>query len=469
MILKITKFDDSIWKKKFAPVPKLTPEIKKEIQNMTDTLVFSGGVGIAAPQAGISKQLFIVSLPNYHEVFINPKITKYSKEVDLMEEGCLSIPGYRGMVPRSTEVVIDYQTMDGEKKTLTANGFLARVLQHETDHLNHTFYPSRIKLEKDFYQIVPIKIVFFGSPEFSAIILQNLVGQGTAGDYQIQLVVTQPDKPGHRNALTSSAAKQIAEKFNIPVITPNKLRVELKVKNKPFGTGSESGAEKLKVADPKIVKQIKKLRPDVIVVASYGKILPQEILDTAKKGALNVHGSMLPKYRGASPIQAAIKDGAKETGISIMKMNDKMDEGDILASAKIKITDEDTFDSLSKKMAEMGASLLNQIIHYVVWRPKAIKAVPQDHTKATYTKLLTKEDGYFDLKKPPKNLGNLVRAYHPWPGVWTQLKVKSSKSKVEEKIIKLLPGKMVQMEGKQPVSLKQFQAGHPEFKIEALS
>ena len=461
MILKITKFDDLIWKKEFEPinfVKKSPPrDFDQQISDMDDTLVFSGGVGIAAPQAGISKQIFIVSLPNYHEVFINPKITKYSKETDEMEEGCLSIPGYRGMVPRSTEVVIEYQTLDGEKKTLTANGFLARVLQHETDHLNHTFYPSRIKLEKDFYQIVPIKIVFFGSPEFSAIILQNLIGQGTAGDYQVQLVVTQPDKPGNRNALTSSAAKQIAEKFDIPVITPNSLRVKAK---------GEQG-EEIRIADPKIVKQIKKLKPDVIVVASYGKILPQEILDTAKKGALNVHGSMLPKYRGASPIQAALAAGDTDTGVTIMKMNDKMDEGDILASAKIKISDADTFETLSKKMAEIGASLLNQIIHYVVWRPKAIKAVPQDHTQATYTKLLTKEDGYFDLKKPPKNLAQLVRAYHPWPGVWTHLESRSKNLELrEKKVIKLLPNKMVQMEGKSPVTLKQFQSGHPEFKLD---
>jgi methionyl-tRNA formyltransferase len=438
MILKITKFDDPIWKEDFEPVnldPKkpLPRELAREVKDMDDTLVFSGGVGIAAPQAGIAKNIFIVSLPNYHEVFINPKITKYSTETDVMEEGCLSIPGYRGLVPRSLEVVIEYTTAEGEKRTQTATGFLARVLQHEMDHLDKTFYPNRIKEEKDFYEIVPIKIVYFGSPDFSATILQNLIGQGTAGDYQVQLVVTQPDKPGHRNQLTSSAVKKIAEKFEIPHISPVSLK-----------------------KDPSLITQIKKLKPDVLVVASYGKILPPELLQIPRKGAINVHGSMLPKYRGASPIQTAIAEGETETGVTIMLMNEKMDEGEILASAKIKIKDTDTFETLSSRMAPLAADLLNQVLHVWVWS-KRIKPVPQKQDEATYTKILKKEDVFFDLTKPPKNLANLVRAYHPWPGVWTRY---------EGKILKLLPGGKVQLEGKSPVTLKQFQSGHKDFKLD---
>ena len=448
MILKITKFDDPLWKKDFEKINKLDQNVKKDLKDMAETLTFSGGVGIAAPQAGIAKQMFIVSLPQYHEIFINPKITKYSAATDILEEGCLSIPGYRGLVPRSLEIEIEFETKTGEKRKMTANGFLARVMQHEMDHLNHTFYPSRIKEEKDFYQIVPIKIIFFGSPEFGAIILQNLIGQGTAGDYQVQLVVTQPDKPGHRNALTSSAVKKVADQFSIPSITPNSLKQKA-----------------TKKADPKLVKQLNKLKPDVLVVASYGKILPAEILDIPKKGALNVHGSILPKYRGASPIQTALANGDAYSGVTIMKMNAKMDEGDLYASAKIKIKEEDTFESLSTRMAELGSNLLNQVIHQVVWSKK-LKPVPQDPKQATYTKLLKKEDGYIDLKKPPQNIKQLIKAYHPWPGVWGKLKVQSQKSKVEEKIIKLLPNHMVQLEGKKPVSLKQFKAGYPKFKLD---
>src|ERR1035437_1632857 len=223
MILKITKFDDPVWKKPFKNITKVDQNIKQDVKNMDDTLVFSGGVGIAAPQAGFATNCFIVLLPNYHEVFINPKITKYSKETDEMEEGCLSIPGYRGLVPRSKEVSIEYTGLDGKPKEMTANGFLARVLQHEYDHLKKVFYANRVVKEDDFYEIVPIKIVFFGSPDFAATILTNIIGQGTAGDYQVQLVVTQPDKPGHRNQLTSSAVKKVAAQFEIPVITPDKL------------------------------------------------------------------------------------------------------------------------------------------------------------------------------------------------------------------------------------------------------
>lgn len=453
MIQKITKFDNPIWKKPIEVVPELSQKVskdnkqylvslKKYLTDMEDTLVFSGGVGIAAPQAGISKQLFIVSLPNYHEVFINPKITNYSKEIEVMEEGCLSIPGYRGMVPRSKEVTIEYTTKKGERTTLTATALLARVLQHEYDHLNKTFYPARIKEEKDFYQIKPIKIVFFGTPEFGAVILQSLIGQGSAGEYQIQLVITSPDKPsGRGNNLDSSSVRKVAEKFEVPVITPEKLRIK------------QADA---KVADPKIVAQIKKLKPDVFVVASYGKILPPELLSIPKKGGLNVHGSLLPKYRGASPIQAAIAAGEKVTGVTIMLMNPEMDEGDLLGSAPIKIKEEDTFATLMPRMANVGADLLNKIIHLWVWG-KRIKPTPQDHSQATYTKILTKEDGFINLEKPPKNLRALIRAFYPWPGVW---------AKYNDKVLKLLPDHMVQLESKAPTPLKQFKAGHPDFKLD---
>ncbi|OGY26052.1 MAG: methionyl-tRNA formyltransferase [Candidatus Woykebacteria bacterium RBG_16_43_9] len=311
-----------------------------------------------------------------------------------------------------------------------------------------------------------MKIVFFGTSEFAVPILRKLYGQQIVGEIKVLLVVTAPDKPaGRGKMLTPSLVKQTAQDFNLSILTPDSLK-----NNKH------------------LIAKIQSLSPDFIVLASYGKIIPKEILDVPKKGAINVHPSLLPKYRGASPIQAAILAGEKSTGVTIIRMNEKMDEGDILASAKLRISAKDSAQSLSNKLAFLATRLILHVL-VLVYLGK-IKPKPQKHKKATYTKIIRKEDGFVDWKKPPENLDLMIRAYYPWPGVWTYYSPAEALAKAGQvtrirdqarlpdlsadrqggqgsgkKILKLLPNRMVQLEGKNPVSLKEFKAGHKDFTL----
>ena len=437
MILPLTKHTESIWKHKFSNIPKITPEIKKIVADMKETLELTSGVGLAAPQVGKNLRLFIINYRSLKEAFINPKLIRYGKETDEQEEGCLSVPGARGLVNRPTQVEIEYLDITGVKKKAALKGYYARIIQHEYDHLSSTFYINRILDKSKIYTYNPIKIVFIGTPKFGAVILKTLYGQQLVGEHTVQLVITAPDKPYGRGGRTlPSKVKQLANSFKLSVLGPATIK-----------------------GNRELVLKLQSLSPDFLVVASYGKILPREILDIPKKGALNVHPSLLPKYRGPSPIQTAILNGEKSTGVTIMKMNEKMDEGDILSSARMRIANKDTSEVLSGKLAKLGSSLLLRTLH--LHFNNKLKPRVQNSKLVTYSKIITKEDGLIDWRNPPaggpKNLGFMIRAYHPWPGLWTRY---------NGKVLKLLPEGKVQLEGKEPIDLKQFQNGHKDFTLD---
>lgn len=199
---------------------------------------------------------------------------------------------------------------------------------------------------------------------------------------------------------------------------------------------------------------------DLTVVAAYGKILTPKELNTPKYGAINVHPSLLPKYRGPSPIQAAILNGDKVSGITIIKMDEEVDHGPILYQETLELSDSDTFDSLSKKMFLRAAEILPQVIEDFI--QEKIKPRVQDHAIATHCNLLTRESGYFDINNPPfpEKLDRMIRAYYPWPGTWTRW---------NGKIVKLHPGGVIQMEGKKAIPLKDFLNGYPDFPITKLN
>jgi len=175
--------------------------------------------------------------------------------------------------------------------------------------------------------------------------------------------------------------------------------------------------------DPKesvsvLIEKLNKLKPDLAVIAAYGKILPKEILEIPRYGFINVHPSLLPKYRGASPIQCAILNGDKETGVTIMKIDEKMDHGPILAISKLQITNSKiTYPELSKELAGLGAELMVKIIPDYI--SEKIKPVKQNHLKATYTKIIKKEDGKIDWSKSAESIERMTRGYYPWPSAWT--------------------------------------------------
>lgn len=432
MILSITKNSDLIWKQKFKKVESVSSEVKRIVANMKETLEFTGGVGLAAPQVGIPLKIFIVNYGKLKGVFINPEISGKVKATTEGEEGCLSVPGFRGLLRRSNELKIDYLDSKGRKKQAHLTGFYARIIQHEYDHLKSVFYIDRITKKKDkLTHFSPVRLVFFGTPEFGAIILKSLIGQSVVGEYEVLGVITQPDSgSGYLPKKNFKPVKSLAKEFSIPVSQP------------------------LKLSSKSIKKYLKDLKPDVFIVASYGQILPKSILDIPKHGSLNVHASLLPKYRGASPIQQAVLNRERYTGITIMLMNEKMDEGDILGQIKVRIGSKETSKDLELRLAKIGAEFLHQIVH--LWVNKKLKPRHQLSTKATYTKRLTKDSGYIDWTNPPQKLESMVRAYYPWPGVWTNY---------NGKILKLLPEGRVQLEGKQSVGIKEFKQGHKDFKL----
>lgn len=207
------------------------------------------------------------------------------------------------------------------------------------------------------------------------------------------------------------------------------------------------------------VVKLKNLNPDLFVVASYGKILKPDVIDIPKLGSINLHPSLLPKYRGSSPIQSTILNGDKVTGITILKMDEVMDHGPILFQKEEEIRDEDTFDSLSKRLFQIGADNLVRVIND--YAEGKLEPDAQDDSKATFTKVLTRQDGFIDIDNPPQaeKIKLKVRAYFPWPGVYTKANINGVK-----KIIKLLPQDKIQVEGKKPMSYKDFQNGYEEGK-----
>lgn len=231
-----------------------------------------------------------------------------------------------------------------------------------------------------------LKVVFFGTPEFAQIILAGLIKEEN-----VVLVVTQPDKPqGRSQQLVSSPVKSLALKENIPVVTP------------------------LNVAD--IKDELENTKADFYIVAAYGQILPAEILVLPKTNILNVHPSLLPKYRGASPIQSTILDGDAATGNSIMVVTKGLDSGPVLATSSIKIAPEDTTKTLTRKLAQDGCRLLTKVLSdYTQLIP-----MPQDEAKAEYTRQIKKNDGQINWQEDAARIERKIRAYNPWPVAYTE-------------------------------------------------
>ncbi|MDO8618876.1 MAG: methionyl-tRNA formyltransferase [Candidatus Daviesbacteria bacterium] len=219
---------------------------------------------------------------------------------------------------------------------------------------------------------------------------------------------------------------------------------------------------------------------DLGVVAAYGHILTEEELSAPKYGCINVHPSLLPKYRGASPIQEAILNGDKTSGISIIKIDEEVDHGPLIYQETLELSELDNFDTLSNKMFQRSAEILPQIIEdYVSGK---ITLQEQAHSQATFCDRLTRESGYFDITIPPdaKKLDRMIRAFYPWPGVWTRLR-QDYGGQARWKIVKFLPASshpeldsgsikfVLQMEGKKPLSLKDFLNGYPDFPLNNLN
>ena len=236
-----------------------------------------------------------------------------------------------------------------------------------------------------------MKVVFLGTADFACPSLEALL----TSRHKIAAVVTQPDRPkGRGQRLAPSPVKSLAAKKNIPIFQPEKLR------------------------DPASLKILHSLHPDLIVVVAYGQILSPSVLSIPPRGCVNVHASLLPKYRGAAPITWAILKGEQRTGVVTMFMDPGLDTGPILLTEETEIAAEDTAGTLHDRLSSIGASLLLKTLDGL--ERETISPRPQDHSQATYASKITKEDGRIDWNMPARELFNRLRAFDPWPGAFTR-------------------------------------------------
>lgn len=243
-----------------------------------------------------------------------------------------------------------------------------------------------------------MKIVFMGTSDFSVPTLEAIVEAG----HEVAAVVTQPDKPkGRGKAVLCTPVKEKALEYGFLVYQP------------------------LKVKEASFVDILKKIAPDVIVVVAFGQILPKEILDFPKYGCINVHASLLPKYRGAAPIQWSVIDGEKETGITTMYMDAGIDTGDMLLQAVTPIESDETGGSLHDKLSQMGGSLLIQTLKQL--EDGTAVRIKQDDSKSNYAKMLTKTLGEIDFNQPAEKIERLIRGLNPWPSAYSTLDGKTLK------------------------------------------
>lgn len=233
-----------------------------------------------------------------------------------------------------------------------------------------------------------MKLVFLGTPEFAVPSLEALVEAG----HEVAAVYTQPDRPaGRKQELKPPPVKEAALRLGLEVRQPERIR--------------------------HCVEELAALKPDAMAVVGYGQIIPQAIIDIPPLGILNVHASLLPRYRGAAPIQWAIANGETVTGVTIMRIDAGLDTGDIVLQESTEIGPEETAPELAARLAPMGARLLVRALEGLA--SGELKPVPQDHARATLAPILKREDGLIDFRRPAATIANRARGFQPWPGAWT--------------------------------------------------
>lgn len=239
-----------------------------------------------------------------------------------------------------------------------------------------------------------MKLVFCGTPQFAVPSLEHLAAAG----HEVQLVATQPDRPqGRGMTVTPPPVKPAAERLKLPIVQPEKIKNNLEFRNR-----------------------LESLRPEAIIVVGYGRLIPAWMLELPPRGNINVHASLLPKYRGAAPIQWALARGETVTGVTTMLLNQGLDTGDILLERETAILPEDTALTLSPRLASLGADLLIETLSGL--EQGSVRPVAQDHALATLAPILRKEDGEVDFQRTPGEIVNRLRGFQPWPGAHTRFR-----------------------------------------------
>jgi len=341
-----------------------------------------------------------------------------------------------------TRIKISSTNLGHSDKDSSHSGRLKNILKF----LNFIYTMNNIK---------PTKIVFFGSDQNSAKLLTELI----KAKYNIELVITKTNKKTGRSQ-KQNPVKKIAEQFNLSISQKNKL----------------NNLESIKI--------LKNTKAQLAILLSYGTMIPQDILNSFPLGIINIHPSLLPKYRGPSPVQSALLNGEKETGVSIMLLSKKMDAGPIIAQEKIEIKPEDNHETLSQKLFALGNKLLlNNLKKYLQGE---IQPHLQDEQRATYTKIIKKENGLINWNNSAQKINNQIKAFYNWPGVYTyfndkllkiiqaEISEKNTDHQIGEVFLKdnkvaiqtkqgLLCPQIIQIEGKQKMDINSFINGYQNF------
>lgn len=381
-----------------------SPELARLIDNMSEALDnFPEGVALAAPQIGVSYRIFIVRAdrtatpaPNHQpatsnpdiQVYINPEIVKTSRKRAPADEGCLSVNGMYGTINRHERVTVKARKYDGSHFQRGAGGLVAQIFEHEIDHLNGILFIDHANNLVHVQRKLSRQFAYFGTPKIAGDTLAILI----KNDLIPSVVVTSPDAPKGRGlSVAPSETKTLALAHGIPVITPDKFDA---------GTIDNIGA----------------FGCDYAVVVAYGKIFPEKLINIFPRGVLNIHYSLLPKYRGATPVESAMFVGENETGVTVQKMAEELDAGDILAQKSVEINPDETARELRPRLMEVGAKiLLDAIPKYL---SGTIAPIAQDASRATRTRKIKKEDGLICLDEPAEKNWNKYRAYADTIGVY---------------------------------------------------
>ncbi|MBE3589818.1 MAG: methionyl-tRNA formyltransferase [Firmicutes bacterium] len=385
--LEILKHPDPRLRERAKPVRRVNRNLRRLIERMAKTMYEADGIGLAGPQVGVMERLFVVDIGEGLKEFINPEILEASEEQVELWEGCLSIPGLRGLVPRPSRVRVTALDRHGRRFWVDADGWLARVIQHEYDHLEGVLFLDRALRVVEVPPESRLRVVFFGTSPFAGTVLERMLER----EVTPLLVVTQPDRPrGRGQAPAPTPVKRLALEHELDVAAPTRLR------------------------DAAFVERLKALEPDVIVTAAYGRILPEDVLAVPKRAAVNVHASLLPRWRGAAPIQRALMAGDERTGVTILHMSAELDAGDIILQKEAPIEPDDDFGSLHEKLAELGAEALLEALRLIA-KGEAPRR-PQDAEGVTLAPPLRPEEEWIDWTRPAVEVRNHIRALTPWPG-----------------------------------------------------
>ncbi len=402
--MRIRTFSDPVLRRPAAPIKHATGATRRLAAQMAETMRKSKGVGLAAPQVGASSRLIVTDVGAGLNVLVNPVITAASGAA-IDWEGCLSFPGLLAEVERAEKVTVQSLGLDGKTRWVEGEGFSARVLQHEIDHLDGIVILDRARsvekldpadpspeaeVETESRAAAhPLRVAFMGTPEFALPTLEALVAAG----HSVVGVVTRPDRPAGRGGKTvrRSPVKLTALAFGLPVW--------------------EEAGRRVRESLPEVLGR---WEAEVAVVVAYGVILPPEVLAGPKFGCVNLHPSLLPDYRGPAPIQRVIMDGRAITGVTVTQMDEGVDTGDIIAQREVAIGAAETAGSLHDRLANVGADLVVHVLDLLAAGKVAPR--PQPPGRARPAPRLCPADEIIDWRRPAEHIARQVRALAPAPG-----------------------------------------------------